>query len=491
MRSSGILLHITSLPSPYGIGTLGREAEKFVDWLKKAGQKYWQILPLSPTGYGNSPYQSFSTFAGNPLLIDLDELIEEGALDRKKCEREYYGDDLSFIDFEKVIRTKFSFLEEAFEHFSENVGYLSFIQQEAFWLDDYALYMAIKEANGQKSWTEWEKDLQKRAPKAMIKANDELYKRVSFYKFIQYIFARQWQKLHCYANKSGVEIIGDLPIYVASDSADVWANSDLFKLDDDFNPTHVAGVPPDYFSETGQLWGNPLYDWEKMKSENYIWWVSRIKKSLELFDCVRIDHFRAFDTYYAIPANHKNAVNGKWETGPRMELWDQVKKEIGEINVIAEDLGEMFDSVRDLLSRSGFPGMRVLQFGFNPENEDNDHLPHRYPYNSVAYTGTHDNSTFKGWYNEASYKIKKMAKNYLCPRCFESMSNAALRVLYGSPSKICIAAMQDVLTLDNKARMNLPSTIGGNNWIWRMKPGAYKEKHARFLRALGEAYFRT
>ncbi|MCL2086092.1 MAG: 4-alpha-glucanotransferase [Oscillospiraceae bacterium] len=488
MRSCGILLHISSLPSPYGIGTFGDDAKRFVDWVAGAGLKHWQILPLSPTGFGNSPYQSFSTFAGNPLLIDLDDLINLGLLDKQDCKQADFGKNPSLIDFEKVSHAKLSLLEKAFRRAATS-DYDKFAQSEAFWLDDYALYMSIKESMGDKSWLEWDKDLLTRSESAIDKAKAQHKERIAFWKFVQYTFARQWRELREYANKNGVEIIGDLPIYVAVDSADVWANPALFRLDDNFKPTRVAGVPPDYFSSTGQLWGNPLYDWEKMKAENYHWWLSRIKKNLELYDCVRIDHFRAFDTYYTIPAAHNNAINGGWEVGPGMDLWNAVREELGEINVIAEDLGEIFESVRVLLKDSGFPGMKVLQFGFNGENNDNEHLPHRYPVGCVAYSGTHDNATFEGWYRHSTQNEKAMAKRYLKPRTFEPISKAAIRALFQSPADLTIIAMQDVLSLDNRARMNLPSTIG-DNWIWRMKPGACKQKHAKFLKELCETYFR-
>lgn len=489
MRSCGILMHITSLPSPYGIGTFGAEADAFVDWLKSAGQEYWQVLPLSPTGYGDSPYQSFSTFAGNPLLIDLDDLVQNGLLSRTECEEADFGADPSFVDYEKVYRTKMRLLKKAFESFSEDVGYLAFVQEEAEWLDDYALYMSIKEANELNSWLTWDKELRFRKSAAMLKAREDFAERIGFWKFVQYTFSRQWQKLRRYANKNGVKIIGDIPIYVAMDSADVWSNTDLFMLDVDCNPTKVAGVPPDYFSATGQLWGNPLYNWERMKKEKYLWWIKRIKKAAELYDIVRIDHFRAFDTYYAVPYGEKTAVNGKWEIGPRMELFDAIKEELGDVNIIAEDLGDIFESVKDLLRETGLPGMRVLQFGFNPENHDNDHLPHNYPVNCVAYTGTHDNSTVKGFLQAADKKSRKMALRYLKPQLFEDKAWLFMRSVYASRAMLVITPMQDVLSLYDTARMNVPSTLGGN-WIWRMKKGQNTAKYAKKLTELSKTYFR-
>ncbi|MCL2019666.1 MAG: 4-alpha-glucanotransferase [Oscillospiraceae bacterium] len=489
MRSSGVLMHITSLPSPYGIGTFGAEAEAFVDWLVNAGQKYWQILPLSPTGYGESPYQSFSTFAGNPLLIDLDDLVSGGLLKKTACDEAEYGADPKFVDFDKVYRSKMRLLNEAYASFSEDVGYLSFIQEEAEWLDDYALFMAIKEQYNLASWQTWEKDIRFRRIETVKKMREELAARINFWKFIQYTFMRQWLKLKRYANKNGIKIIGDLPIYVALDSADVWSNTDLFLLDVDCVPTKVAGVPPDFFSKTGQLWGNPLYNWERMKKENYLWWIKRVKKCAELYDVIRIDHFRAFDTYYAIDYNEKTAVNGKWEKGPRMDFFKAIDKELGKVNIIAEDLGEVFESVTELLKDSGFPGMKILQFGFNPENKDNDHLPHHYPYNSVVYTGTHDNSTIKGWYKSENSSTCRMFLNYLRPALFEGLNYAAFRALYQSRARLVVLPMQDILGLSDKARMNRPSTLGGN-WIWRMKKGKNTRKTAQKLNRLTKIYFR-
>lgn len=482
-------MHITSLPSPYGIGTFGAEAEKFVDWLKNARQKYWQVLPVGPTGYGDSPYQSFSTFAGNPLLIDLDDLVQNGFLTKKKCEDADFGADPSFVDFEKVTRTKMALLDEAFHNFKEDVGYVAFIQSEAVWLDDYSLFMAIKEKFNNVSWLYWDQPLKFRAPDALKSIRVELADRVNFWKFVQYTFYRQWDKLRRYANRNDVQIIGDIPIYVSMDSADVWANTDLFLLDDDLNPTAVAGVPPDYFSATGQLWGNPLYDWEKMKSEKYIWWISRIKKAMQIYDVLRIDHFRAFDTYCSIPAGEDTAINGKWINGPGMLLWNEVKAQLGDVNIIAEDLGEIFDSVKQLMKDSGFPGMRVLQFGFNSDNSDNDHLPHRYPQNCVAYTGTHDNCTVMQWYKESDKAAQAMAKRYVNPNLFEPLNWAMIRSLYQSTAGLVIVPMQDILGLGAEARMNIPSTLGGN-WIWRMKPTAKKEKYTQRLADLAYTYFR-
>lgn len=488
MRSCGILMHVTSLPSPYGIGTFGETAERFVDWLQSAGQSYWQVLPLGPTGYGDSPYQSFSAFAGNPLLIDLDDLVQQGLITKESCAEADYGADPSFVDYEKVTRTKMVLLEEAYRHFSEDVGYLAFLQEESWWLEDYALFMALKESAGMRPYWTWEHDLRYRAPKAMQQAAEEHTDRIGFYKFVQYQFYKQWSQLRRYANRNGVGIIGDMPFYTALDSADVWAHPDLFQLDSAGDPTAVAGVPPDYFSATGQLWGNPLYDWQQMKKENYGWWISRLKKALSMYDILRIDHFRAFDTYCSIPAKDVNAVNGQWMLGPGMDFWNEVKKQLGEIPVIAEDLGEVFDSVKKLLKDTGFPGMRVMQFGFSDKYEDSEHLPHNYPVKSVAYTGTHDNDTVIGW-SKANRTAGSNAKRYCGAGLFKPLNIAMIKSLYASPAQLAIVPMQDVLGLGGNTRMNTPSTLGGN-WMWRMKEKALTPKLAGKLSEISRTYFR-
>ncbi len=489
MRSCGILMHISSLPSPYGIGTFGKEAEKFADWLKSAGQKYWQVLPIGPTGYGDSPYQPFSSFAGNPLLIDLDELAENGYLAKKSVADADYGADPTFVDYDKIRACKMALLREAFAGFTDDVGYTSFVMEEQGWLDDFALFTALKEKFGGRPWTEWDEDIKLRRPEAVKKWTDELSDEIKFVKFVQYIFFRQWDRFHRYCNKNGIQIIGDIPIYVSPDCADVWAQPELFELDENLNPKRVAGVPPDYFSATGQLWGNPLYDWEEMHRTGYKWWLKRIGKSTENYDMLRIDHFRAFDTYYAIPYGHKTAEHGKWEKGPGMELFNAIKNDLGDVNIIAEDLGDIFDSVKELLKDTGFPGMRVLQFGFNPDNTDNDHLPHRYPVNCCAYTGTHDNAPVMQWYREADPKSRAMAKRYLKPNLFEKFNSCCIRAVYASPAQLAIIPMQDILGLGKESRMNLPSTVGGN-WQWRMLPGKLTDKLAGKLNDLADTYFR-
>lgn len=487
-RGCGILMHITSLPSNEGIGTLGKPAYDFIDWLKNAGQKYWQVLPINPTGYGDSPYQSPSAFAGNPLLIDLWELAGMGLLTKDDIKGREYGEDPSSVDYEKVIAQKDELMQKAYRNFSEDVPYLAFVQEQAWWLEDYALFMAVKEQNGLRSWLTWDRDIKHRRPEAVKKAREELSDRIKYYRFVQYIFFTQWKKLKAYAKKNGISLIGDIPIYAAMDSADVWAEPSMFTMNIELQPTLVAGVPPDYFSATGQLWGNPLYNWERMEKDNFSWWLSRIDHAMKLFDCVRIDHFRAFDTYYAVPADAKTAEYGDWKKGPGMKLFNAVKKELGEVNIIAEDLGDIFDSVKVLLKDSGFPGMRVLQFGFNNENSDNSHLPHNYPVNCIAYTGTHDNDTVVGWYKSASNGARNMAKNYVGLRLFEPKQLQFIRSVYQSPAVLAVIPMQDVLGLGSKARMNTPSTLGGN-WTWRLK-GNPPLSAAKKLKKLASVYMR-
>ncbi len=489
-RNCGVLMHITSLPSPYGIGTLGKDAENFAEWLKSAGQSFWQVLPIGPTGYGDSPYQPFSSFAGNPLMIDLDELCEHGLLDKSDCENADYGADPAFVDYAKISATRDVLLRKAFAKFTDDVGYTSFVLEEAEWLDDYALFTALKKQFGGVSWSEWDEDIKLRTPEALERYREELKEEIRFVKWCQYIFFRQWNRFHSVCKSKGISIIGDIPIYVAPDCADVWAHPELFELDEKLCPKRVAGVPPDYFSKTGQLWGNPLYNWDEMKKTGFDWWIKRVKKSAQLYDMLRIDHFRAFDTYYAIPFGAETAEHGNWEKGPGTDLFDAIKNQLGDVNIIAEDLGDIFDSVKQLLSKCGFPGMKVLQFGFNPEFSDNDHLPHNYPKNSVCYTGTHDNATFVQWFKEADAKSRKMAKKYLDKRAFKRLNYCAIRAAYASPSDLAIIPMQDVLGLDKRGRMNVPSTLGGN-WSWRMVKKQLRAKDASRLYDLAVTYMRA
>ena len=489
-RASGVLLPIFSLPSKYGIGCFSKEAYQFIDRLKAAGQSYWQILPLGPTGYGDSPYQSFSTFAGNPYFIDLETLTGEGLLTAQECE---YGCERIRevkIDYEKIYTIRFQILEKAFSRFGENDEYRAFVSENQFWLEDYSLYMAIKDRNGGVSWNEWEEPLKNKESQAIENAKAELSRQIAFYKFQQYEFDRQWKRLRSYANENGIEIIGDIPIYVAFDSADTWSAPEMFRFNDALEPIDVAGCPPDGFSQTGQLWGNPLYDWEYHKKTGYDWWIRRIEHCFRLYDVVRIDHFRGFDEYYAVPYGEKTAVHGKWMPGPGIELFRTLEEKIGRKRIIAEDLGFLTPSVIQLLKESGFPGMKVLQFAFD-SREDSNYLPHTYTRNCVVYTGTHDNDTTKGWYHTAAGSTRQFAKEYMYkPRLDEdTLAGDFIAMAMGSAADLCIVPMQDYLGLGSDARINTPSTLGGN-WEWRMKPGEPDEGTVREMERMTKIYGR-
>ena len=493
MRESGILMPVASLPGKYGIGTFGKESYTFVDMLKEAGQSYWQILPLGPTSYGDSPYQSFSTFAGNPYFIDPEMLIEEGLLTAKEADSYDFGKKADTVDYGKIYNSRFKMLKKAFGRFdaSREKGYAAFCKKNGFWLEDYALYMAVKNSFGGVSFIEWDEPVRKRDKKTLDTYRVKFSKETEFYKFLQYKFITQWKALKKYANKSGIKIIGDIPIYVAFDSADTWADPKLFCFDEKGYPTAVAGCPPDGFSPTGQLWGNPLYDWEYHKKTGYKWWLRRIKHCFELYDVVRVDHFRGFDAYYAIPYGDKTAEFGKWMKGPGYELFGTIKRELGDVDVIAEDLGFLTDSVLKLVKRTGYPGMKVLQFAFD-SREDSDYLPHNYGPNTVVYTGTHDNDTTVGWFAEMKAADRRMAMKYLNRSDFSSEKDIArsfIKLAMSSVSKLCVIPMQDWLALDSRARINMPSTLGGN-WVWRMKSGAFTKKLAKDIREITKLYAR-
>ncbi len=474
MRQSGVLMPVFSLPSKYGIGCFSGEAYEFVDQLKAAGQKKWQILPLGPTGYGDSPYQSFSTFAGNPYFIDPQTLVREGLLQENDCEEclgSLSGEEK--IDYEFLYAHRFLLLRRAFERFKPNEEYYKFVEKNEDWLTDYCLFMAIKDSQGGRSFNEWKEEYRNRDPEALCRAKTEFSREMDFYRFQQYEFRKQWDALHAYANRQGIEIIGDIPIYVAFDSADTWADPKLFQIGEDHLPVAVAGCPPDAFSRTGQLWGNPLFDWEYHKKTEYNWWIKRIAHCFELYDVVRIDHFRGFDEYYAIPYGDKTAEFGKWMPGPGMDLFCTIREKLGDLPIIAEDLGFLTDSVRKLLADSGYPGMKVLQFAFD-SREPGNYLPHTYPCNCVVYTGTHDNTTTRGWFHELSREGREFAREYMrIPALDEdNLSWNFIALAMASVADLCIIPMQDYLCLDEKARINTPSTLGGN-WTWRMKRGAF------------------
>ena len=470
MRASGILMPVFSLPSRYGIGSFSKSAYQFVDMLKKAGQKYWQILPLCPTSYGDSPYQSFSTYAGNPYFIDLDQLIEEKLLTRKECQACDFGDDPQDIDYGKLYENRFKLLRKAYEraNVGEDQEFEAYRRENAWWLDDYALFMAVKDRFDGVAWNEWAEDIRLRWSNAMDYYRRELYYEIEFYSYLQFVFMKQWKKLKNYANINGIEIIGDIPIYVAFDSADAWANPELFQFDAENLPTAVAGCPPDGFSADGQLWGNPLYRWDYHRETGFDWWIRRIAYCSELYDVVRIDHFRGFDEYYSIPYGDTTARNGHWEKGPGIALFEAAKNRLGELNIIAEDLGYITDSVKKLVADSGFPGMKVLEFAFD-SREKSDYLPYTYEKNSVVYTGTHDNETIAGWYAGLDKSDLKMCTDYMNIDRIPGKEYHwdFIRLAMLSVSDLCVIPIQDYLGLDNRARINHPSTLG-TNWRWRL-----------------------
>lgn len=469
MRRSGILMPVFSLPSQYGIGCFSKEAYQFVDFLKEAGQTYWQILPLGPTGYGDSPYQAFSTFAGNPYFIDLNDLAERGYIDKEELETYDFGGNEEYIDYEKLYTSRFQVLRKAYanSHIADDCKFKAFCDKNDYWLTDYALYMAIKGTMDNQSYDRWPDELRTRKQNALKAFADKNTDEILFYKFQQYMFYEQWVRLKKYANENGIEIIGDIPIYVALDSADTWSNPSLFQFDNEGKPKAVAGCPPDAFSETGQLWGNPLYDWEYHRKTGYDWWLKRIEYCFELYDVVRIDHFRGFDEYYAIPYGDKTAEFGHWEKGPGYDLFKEMKEKLGDKHVIAEDLGFLTKSVIRLLKRTGYPGMKVLQFAFDASGESN-YLPHNYDKNCVVYTGTHDNDTTPGWYAEMPANDKKFAKQYLNFKGNKSCELHFIRAALASVAETAIIPMQDYIGAGSEARINHPSTIGAN-WKWRMK----------------------
>ena len=473
-RASGILLPVSSLPSEYGIGCFSKSAYTFIDQLKAAGQSYWQILPLGPTSYGDSPYQSFSTFAGNPYFISLESLIEEGVLQKEECDAEDFGTDPSSVDYEKLHKNRFKLLRKAYERSSiyQNQEFLQFCRENEWWLEDYALFMAVKDRFGGKSWIDWAEDIRMRWGFALDYYRRELYFDIEFYKYIQFQFRKQWMQLKAYANRQGIRIIGDIPIYVAFDSADTWANPQLFQLDENNLPVAVAGCPPDAFAEAGQLWGNPLYRWDYHREQGYDWWIRRLANCYLLYDVVRIDHFRGFDEYYAIPYGENTAKNGRWEKGPGMDLFHAVAGRLEPKQIIAEDLGFITDSVRELVKASGYPNMKVLEFAFDSRDTGNagDYLPHNYDRNCVVYTGTHDNELLSSWFQNISPEERQAVRDYLhCDAVADNLIYKELICLaMRSVANLCIIPIQDYLGYTNEARINTPSTLG-NNWKWRLK----------------------
>jgi len=490
MRESGVLLPVFSLPSNYGIGCFSTEAYDFIRKLKEAGQKKWQVLPLGPTGFGDSPYQSFSTFAGNPYFIDLGPLIDEGLVAKEECDALDFGNQRDRIDYEKMYHSRFKILDLAHRRFERNEEYDDFVAKNSWWLEDYALFMALKDKHKGASWDRWDLPYKNRDREAIDEAKEELKEQIESYQFQQFYFAGQWQNLRRYANENGVKIIGDIPIYVAFDSADTWANPELFQFDENKEPICVAGCPPDYFSEGGQLWGNPLYDWEYHKKTGFRWWFKRMNYTFTLFDVVRIDHFRGFDEYYSIPYGREDAKVGEWLPGPGIEFFNALKEELGQQRIIAEDLGLLTESVMEMLEESGYPGMKVLQFAFDSE-WDNNYLPHTYPHNCVVYTGTHDNETTKGWMEGVPKEIQNYITEYLGREDLFHQPEGSwefIRMAMSSVADLCIIPLQDYLSLGNEARINTPSTLG-ENWSWRLED-QFTSEVVEKIRRMTELYGR-
>ena len=498
-RYSGVLLSVTSLPSKYGIGCFDKTAYDFVDWLEKAGQRYWQILPLGATSHGgsdDSPYQAFSAFAGNPYFISLDALIEEGVLTREECDEVPVKTGETCVDYDGLHEYRFGLLHKAYErsNVSSDEGFRRFTAENDWWLDDYALFMSLKSFFGDQAWTTWPEDIRMHWGFALDYYRRELYFDVEFQKYMQYKVYQQWSALKAYANAKHIEIVGDMPIYVSPDSAAVWANPELFQLDENNHPTQVAGCPPDAFAEDGQLWGNPIYRWDYHASTRYEWWVTRMWYSYKLYDVVRIDHFRGFDEYFAIPNGATSAKAGHWEKGPGMNLFNRIRECLGEKSVIAEDLGLMTDGVRQLVRDSGFPNMKVLQFAFDAADvgATNDYLPHNYNSNCVVYTGTHDNETIAGWFAGLDEKAQAHVRGYLAANntpageMHKALNAAAMR----SVADTCIIPVQDLLGLDNTCRMNQPGTVG-KNWRWRLKEGQVTDELAEELLGMTKRYGRV
>ena len=489
MRSSGILMHITSLPGPYGVGTMGKPAYDFVDFLHKAGQHHWQILPLTPTGYGDSPYQSCSTYAGNHYLIDLEMLVKDGLLDQSQLDGITWSVREDKTDFGILYNNRLKILGQAYTRFVPTQEFDRFCEESAYWLPDFALFMALKEESQGKSWYQWEAPLKYRDPQALHEAWERLSDRVGFYCFVQYLFYQQWHALQAYAHKKEIQIIGDVPIYVPYDSVEVWCNPRLFQLDESLTPTAVAGCPPDAFTEDGQLWGNPLYRWERHAQEGYGWWIHRLQAASRLYDVIRIDHFRGFEAYWAVPYGDSTARNGKWIKGPGLDFIRAIQNALPHVGMIAEDLGFLTQEVLDLRDDSGLPGMKVLEFAFY-SRDPSDYLPYLYPKNSVCYTGTHDNMTMRQWFDESDPEVVEYATEYMALTKREGLVWGVIRTAMSSVSDLCVVQMQDYLNLGGEARMNFPGTQTDANWTWRLTPGHLTNALAAKIKRLTVLYGR-
>lgn len=512
-RGAGVLMPISSLPGPYGIGSLGREAYRFADFVKASGGIYWQVLPIGPTSYGDSPYQSFSAFAGNPYFIDLDTLAEEGLLSADEINSYAWGENEQEVDYAAIYRHRFEVLRLAFSRsrHADSKEYQTFETENSYWLADYSLYMAVKGHFDNRSWQEWEDDIRLRRPEAVARYQEELKTEIAFWSFCQYKFDEQWKKLKNYVRELGIDIIGDIPLYVALDSADVWVHSDLFELDEDLRETNIAGVPPDMFSETGQRWGNPIYRWDVMEQDGFAWWKERMRFSAYHYDVIRIDHFIGVVNYYSIPASCPTAMEGEWKQGPGKKLTDMINETIGEANIIAEDLGVLTQPVKDLIEFNEYPGMKILEFGLDL-TPNNEYLPHNYKTdNSIVYIGTHDNETLMGYLNGCTEEQKQKIAWYFGAEEMGSTESpvlneqerevksrlrsiaickAMIRTAYATNARVAILQVQDMLLLDNRARTNFPSTLGGN-WKWRMSAAQYDELDAGYYRKLAALYHRV
>jgi len=486
MRKSGILMHITSLPGPYGVGTMGKEAYRFADFLHKAGQKYWQVLPLSPTGYGDSPYQSCSTYAGNPYLIDLDLLVEQGLLEQAEIDESNWGDNAEKVDFGLLYVNRLNLLRKAYARFRDEKALTEFCAANENWIPEFAHYMALKDQFGGKSWYEWTEKLKYREINAVNESFRALNKEIKFYLFVQYLFFTQWERLRNYCHDLGISIIGDVPIYVPYDSVEVWSEPGYFCLDETLTPTAVAGCPPDYFSEDGQLWGNPLYNWAAHKKDGYRWWLRRLTQAAKLYDVIRIDHFRGFAGYYSIPFGAENAREGKWLEGPGLDFLNAVKKALPETALIAEDLGFLTPDVHKLRDDANLPGMKVLEFAFDGDGK-NPYLPHNHIKNSVCYLGTHDNTTLKHWITEDPERAARAVVYMGQPK---DIHWGMISLCLSSVADLAVVQMQDYLELDKEARMNFPGTCG-NNWTWRAKDGFATEPLAERIKSLTRTYGRV
>ena len=482
-------MHITSLPGPYGVGTMGEQAYRFVDFLKQSGQSHWQVLPLNPTGYGDSPYQSCSAFAGNHYLIDLDLLIADGLLLPEEVNTLRWETCGDAVDFGLLYRNRLPVLRLAYGRFTQQEALDRFCSENSGWLPDFALYMALKDENAGTPWYQWEEPLKRREPEAVWKARQRLRDPIRFYSFVQYLFYRQWSKLLSYAHEKGIRIIGDVPIYVPLDSVDAWSNPELFQLDAALTPTAVAGCPPDAFSADGQLWGNPLYRWDIMEKDGYAWWVRRLGAAGAWYDVVRLDHFRGFASYWSVPYGDTTARNGKWVKGPGLAFLRTVQEALPGLQMIAEDLGFLTREVLDLRDQTGLPGMKVLEFAFDSD-EPSDYLPHNYIQNTVCYIGTHDNMTARQWFDTADTKTIRYGAAYMGLTEQEGYVWGAIRTALSCVSDLCVIQMQDYLELGGEARMNCPGTTGGN-WIWRARPGSFSNDLAQKILRLTKLYGRV